>query len=251
MPEILRKKQRQLFGGVGGQGSHPGVGFAPGKQGRLPAHQGGEPAQGVHQPVAEHIRPGRCENPTIIRRRQVHGVFLFHGGGEPVLQSRQGRPGAFVQAHPAQAVQNPPLRRQQIQVAGSAHQLRHQLFLNRVAHFIGTGKGKFRHPLHRHLVHRRQAGSRKVLAQHHAEHGGLRRIFRGAGGEMEPGGGRVRGDQQLFPALPAPNQQQHRVPAGLENLFHPAAQAFLLHLRQNGGEKKRVKGHQSSPSIMA
>ena len=59
---VLVEEQRQLVGGgVHVQRINAGVRASGGKQRRLPAHQGGQTAQGIHQPVGQNVRPGGCE----------------------------------------------------------------------------------------------------------------------------------------------------------------------------------------------
>ena len=73
-----------------------------------------------------------------------------------------------------------------------------------------------------------------MLAQEHTEHGRLRRILRGGGGQMQPGGGGIGGEEQLLPALPAPQVQNQGVPAGLVDFVYPCAKTFLPHFLQHG-----------------
>ena len=55
--QVLSEKQRQFISyGVHIQRINSGIGGAGGEQGRLPAHQRGQAAQGVHQPVSQHVR---------------------------------------------------------------------------------------------------------------------------------------------------------------------------------------------------
>ena len=131
-------------------------------------------------------------------------IYLFHRFRLLVHEARQSGPlGAFVQADAAQAVDDPALRAQQVQIAGAAHQLSHQRFPDREAHLVGAVKEEGSRPLHGGLGDFRQLGTHEMLAQQHTEHGRLRRIFRGGGGQMEPGRGGIGGEEQLFPALPA------------------------------------------------
>ena len=60
---------------------------------------------------------------------------------------------------------------------------------------------------------------------------------------MEPGSGGVRREQQLLPALPAPQVQNQGVPAGLVDLVHPRPGTLAPHFFQHGSQKKRIKGH--------
>ena len=246
MAQMLRKEQCQLLRRLWNvQGSHPGVRVPCGKQRRLPADQGGKAPQRIHQPVTEYIRPGSYQEVNIIFLPKSQGVLLGYLFRLDIVQTRQRRPlGAFVQTDAPQAVQNPSVGSQQVEVAGAAHQLRHQPLLHREAHFVGAVEGEHGAALHLRLGDVRKPGAQKVLAQQHTEHGGLRRVFRGGGGQMQPGGGGVGHKQQLFPALLAAKMEDQGIPAGLMELVHPGPQTPGAHLLQNRGEKKSVKCHE-------
>ena len=244
---ILPEKVRQLPGGIlPVQSRNPGIDVTGGEQRRLPAYQGGQAAQGVHQPVRQHIRPGPVQNGGKVRAFQR--IFFGHRFRRDVFQPRQGGPpGCFIQTNPAQAVQNPPVGGQQVQVAGPAHQLRRQLLLNGVSHFVGAVKGEKRRPLHGKLGDFRQPGPQKVLSQQHTEHGRLRRVLRRGGREVEPGSSGIHRKKQLFPAVPAAQMQNQGVPAGLVDFVHPGPQAPFPNLRQYGGQKDSIKCHVPPP----
>ncbi len=189
MVQVLRKEQPQLFRRLGIQVLRPGVGAAGGIEGRLPADQGGKASQAVHKPVAEQVRPGHGQKPLIIR---LQGMLLGDGLRVLIVKPRQGGTAALVQADAPQAVDDPAVPIQQVQVAGPAHELRHQLLFHGVAHLVGAREGEVGAALHGQLLHPAEPGAGQMLAQEHAEHGRLLGIFRAGGGEMEPGRGRVR-----------------------------------------------------------
>ena len=226
---------------------HPGVDVPGGEQGGLPADQGGQAAQGIHQPLGKHIGPRGAENGAEILCCQIPGIPLLNGLGGLVVQSRQGGAAGLVQADPTQAVQDPAVGAKEVHIAGSAHQLHHQALLDGVAHLIRAVEGEFRGPLHGDLGDAVQPCPQKVLAQEHTEHGRLGGILRGGGGQVQPGGGGVGGDQQLFPPPLAAQQKDEGVPAGLKDLLHPGSIAPLPDLIQHGGQIKRVKGHGLPP----
>ena len=244
MAQVLLKEEVQLLPcPVRIQSADPGIRVSGGKQSRLPGDQGGQAAQRIHKPLGEDIRPLSGQQVNIIFLRHFRRVPLFNGTGVLVAQPRQGRAAALVQADAAQAVQDSALRPQQIHIAGPAHKLRHQLFLNGITHLIGAVEAEHRAALHGGLGNFRQAGAQKVLAQEHAEHGRLRRILRRGRRQVQPGGGGVGGNQQLFPALLAPQLENQRVPAGLVDFLHLGAIAALPDFSQHGGQVKRIKGH--------
>ena len=248
MVQMLPEEQVQLFRGVGPQVVGPGVQIPGGKNRRLPADQGGKAAQVVHEPVGELVRAACAEQKVKIRHIHGHGVQLCHGSGGLIQKARQGGTAALVQAHAAQTVENTPIGAQQIDVAGPAHQLADQFLLDRIAHLVGAVKGKGRAALHGGLLDGRKPGAGQVLAQEHAEHGRLRRIFRRGGGQMEPGRGGIRRQKELLPSLLGPQQQDHGIPRGLVDLFHPGERGLAAQLRQNRGEKISIKGHKAPPS---
>ena len=228
------EEQAQLVRrGIHVQRTDSGIRTSGSEQCRFPAHQRGQPAQGVHEPVGQNIRPWFGQKVSIILKSQ--GIFFSYRLRLLIIQSRQGgTAGAFVQPDAPQAVQNPPVGAKQIEVAGAAHQLGHQLFLHRKAHFIGAVEGKCGCPLHGRLGDFRQLCPQKMLTQEHTEHGRLRRVLRRGRGQVQPGGGGIGGEEQLLPAFPAPKMQNQGVPAGLVNFVHPGAQAFLPYFLQNG-----------------
>ena len=154
--------------------------------------------------------------------------------------------GGGVQAHPAEAVQDPAVGTQKVEIAGPAHQLRQEPLLDREAQLVGAVEDHFHRPLPGELAQVRQPGPQEVLAKEHTEHGGLFRIFQIGLGQVKTGRGGVRRDQELFPGLALQVENEH-VPGGLVELFHPAAQNFRADLRQDGGEVQSVKGHRAPP----
>ena len=246
-PEVRSGGQPEEFqelcpGGVR-PGGDPGIGGPQGVQRGLPADERGEASEGVHKPVTQQVRPGRAEDLFKIRLFQGQGVPLFHLRWLLVVEPRQGGAAGFVQAHPAQAVQDPAVGAQKVNVAGPAHEFHGQGFLDGVAHFVGAVKSEKGRPLHGNLGYGGEPGTQKVLAQEHTEHRGLRGILRGGGGQVEPGGRWVGGDQQLFPALLAAQQKDQGVPAGLVDLLYPGGGAFFPQLLQHAGKVAGIKGH--------
>ena len=153
----------------------------------------------------------------------------------------------FIQSHPPEAVHNAAPLIQQVDVGGSAHQLRHQNPTHLVAHFVGTQEGQPHQPLHGGLLHGQKPSPGQVLAQQHTEHGGLIRVFRVGGGEMEPGGRGIGGNQQPLPSPGAAQQQDDGVPGGLVNFLHSGVQDGVLQLLHHAGQKERVKCHKIPP----
>ena len=246
-PEVrggsLSEKFQELCSGGVRPGRDPGIGGSQSIEGGFPAHERGEPSKGVHKPVTQQVRPGRAEDLFKVRLFQGQGVLLFHLRWLLVVEPRQGGAAGFVQAYPAQAVQDPAVGAQKVNIAGPAHEFHGQGFLDGVAHFVGAVKGEKGRPLHGNLGHGGEPGTQKVLAQEHTEHRGLRGIFRGGGGQVEPGGRWVGGDQQLFPALLAAQQKDQGVPAGLVDLLYPGGGALFLQLLQHAGKVSGIKGH--------
>ena len=238
---VLVEEQRQLVGGgVHVQRINAGIRASGGKQRRLPAHQGGQSAQGIHQPVGQNVRPGGCEQVYITLRIPLRGVVqkvqLHNRLRRLIHETRQCRPfGAFVKADAPQTIQNPPLRGQQIQIAGASHQLGYQCFLHRKAHLVGAVEPERCCPLHGGLGDSRQLRSQKMLAQKHTEHGRLRRILRRSRRQVQPGGGGVGGEKQLFPPLLAAQMNNNGISGGLVDFLHPCADAPGADFLQHGG----------------
>ena len=177
-------------------------------------------------PIQARSSPGA--GPLLGILLQNHLRLLIHQPG-------QCRPlCALVQANAPQTVDDPPLRGQQIQITGSAHQLRHQPLLYRKTHLIRAVKGKGGRPLHGRLGNFRQLCAHEMLSQQHAEHRRLRRIFRGSRGQMQPGCRGIGRKQQLLPPLPAAQMEDQGIPAGLMDLIDPRPQTPLPNLLQNG-----------------
>lgn len=85
---------------------------------------------------------------------------------------------AHLKVDPAQAVQNPPVLRSQDQVRVAAHDLEDEVLLRGASHLVGAVEGEVQQPLHLRLLHPDQPPARQMLAQQHAEHRRLRRVFR-------------------------------------------------------------------------
>ena len=247
-PQVLPEEQVQLFPqSLGIRLIQPGIDIPGGKQRRLPAHQGAEAAVDIHQPLAEYIRAGGFQGQGEALCRFLPGVQLVHRLRALIVEPRQGRAGAFVQADAPQAVDDPPVGTQKIEIAGPAHQLGNQRLFHMVAHLVDAVKGEPGQPLHGGLLHRHQPSAQKVLAQQHTEHGGLSGIFRGTARQMEPGRGGIGGQQEPAPALFGFQVQQHRIPGGLVDLVDPGRIRGFPDLVQHRGEKIRVKCHKAPP----
>ena len=137
----------------------------------------------------------------------------------------------------ADAVQNAAVAVQQEEVGPVADGLQHQPALHPVAQLVQGLEAQSGHPLQGSLYNLQQPGPGHVLAQQHAEHGGLLRVLQGQGGQVEPGVGRVGRQQQAHIAHAlGPQGQHHLVPAGLVDLVHPgpgqAGIQFMNHARQ-------------------
>ena len=228
----------------------PPVRISQASQRRLPAHQGGQSPKGIQKPVRQPVRPGGFQKRQRLCLGEPLGVALPHRLRLLIIQPRQGLAlGRVIQSHPAQAVQNPPALVQEVDVGGPAHELRHQDPVHRISHFIGTLEGEPNQPLHRRLLHLGQATAGQVLAQEHAKHGWLVRIFRIGPREVEPGRRGVGSNEQPLPPGSAPQQEDESVPAGLVDLLHPRSQGLGPKLLQDSGQKICVKCHIAPPSL--
>ena len=128
---MLSEVSCQSLGGGGPvRPLQPPVGVPQAGQGRLPAHQGGQAAKGVQEPVGQPVGPGGLQKGQGLGLGAGPGGSAFPpGSGILIVQPRQGlAPGGVVQPHPAQAVQNPPGLIQEVDVGGPAHELGHQDF---------------------------------------------------------------------------------------------------------------------------
>ena len=238
----------QLLRGVGPQIVRPGIQVPGSEDGGLPADQGGKSAQIVHEPVGKLVRAGGAEQQVKIRHIHGPGIQLRHRPGALIVQTRKGGTIALIQTHPPQTVQDPSVGAEKIDVAGPAHQLADQALLDRVAHLVGAVEGEGRAALHGGLLDGTQPRAAEVLAQEHTEHGRLRGIFGGGGGQVEPGRGGIRRQQQLLPAFFGPQEQDHGVPGGLVDLLHPGTRSLTAQLTEHRGEKICVKCHKAPPS---
>ena len=101
---MLMEEQRQLVGGrVHVQRIDAGVRASGGVQRRLPAHQRGQAANGVHQPVGQNVRAGGREQVYITLHIPLRGVVqkvqLHDRLRRLIHETRQRRPlGTFVKA---------------------------------------------------------------------------------------------------------------------------------------------------------
>ena len=107
---MLSEVSCQSLGGGGPvRPLQPPVGVPQAGQGRLPAHQGGQAAKGVQEPVGQPVGPGGLQKGQGLGLGEALGAALFHWLRVLIVQPRQGLAlGGVVQPHPAQAVQNPP-----------------------------------------------------------------------------------------------------------------------------------------------
>ena len=147
---------------------------------QLPAHERRKAAEGIEQPAVQP--PGRT-----LRGKQRRQLLLRHReriplalrGRQMVIKSRQDLPLlAHLKVDPAQAVQNPPVLRSQDEVRVAAHDLEDEVLLRGASHLVGAVEGEVQQPLHLRLLHPDQPPARQMLAQQHAEHRRLRRVFR-------------------------------------------------------------------------
>ena len=102
----------------------------------------------------------------------------------------------------------------------------------------------------RRLRERDDARADKVLAQQHAEHRRLGRIFKARVRQMDAGVAGARGDQQAgVPLRGAQGEEQH-VPLGLLHLVDLRALERGAQLRRQGFDTDGVQRH-AQPSIAA
>ena len=120
-----------------------------------------------------------------------------------------GRWGGHFAVHLFQAAQNGAVSRKQDQVVPPACQLHHQGFFRQLSKIVIGGKPEEQHPLMLRLAHFQKPGGGEVLAQQHAEHGGLVRVLPGDLGEMGPGVAGAGGEEQLHIACGGPQGQDH------------------------------------------
>ena len=170
--------------------------------GQLPAEEGGQPAEGVQQPlVSLGLLWGGGQQALQFLVICCKEIFLIQAWREPVKHPRlEKAAGSGVASGAADTVQNAALPVQQKEIGFVADGLQNEAALHPVAQFIQRLKAQRGHPLQGGLDDIQQPGSGHVLAQQHTEHGGLLRILQGEGGEVEPGVGRVGGQQQAHVA---------------------------------------------------
>ena len=125
----------------------------------------------------------------------------------------------------------------------AAHGLQHQAALHPVPQLVQGLQPQVHHPLHGWLDQLQQAGAGQVLAQQHAEHGGLVRVLPGDLGEMGPGVAGAGGEEQLHIACGGPQGQDHLVPAWLIDLVDFCPGEGVLQFMDHSAQAQRVQRH--------
>ena len=218
---------------------------APAPVPKLPGDEGGHQIQ----------LPGEGFGPLFLGKgffRQGPGFLLCQGqqaaahrpGRHLVAQPGQDGPlGRHFAVHLFQAAQNGAVSRKQNQVVPPACQLHHQGFFRQLSEIVIGGKPEPQHPLMLRLAHFQKPGGGEVLAQQHAEHGGRIGVFGLFPGEIHPAPGAGAGNHQ-FPGPPMAAQGQNDLlPAGHEDLIHPAVRKLLLQLAAQAVDGDGVHGH--------
>ena len=111
-----------------------------------------------------------------------------------------------------------------------------------LAHLVRTLQGEIQNALRRRLGDGGNACAGQVLAQQHAEHGRLLRIFRAGLCKMDPGPVGAGGHQKPPGTLGRAEQQHQGVPLRLMD-FIDARAAGALKLLGDSAEKYGVKWH--------
>ena len=146
------EESEKLFRGIF-QSIHTDVNIAAHRQSRLPAYKHRKSAHLFHQPLRKQIRAGLGAKGFPVSKLHFGRIKLCNRLRALIVKTGQRRPlYCFVKADPPQAIQNPVIFIQQIQIAGSAHQFGNQPPLHRVTQLRNTGKGEFCHPFHRQLA---------------------------------------------------------------------------------------------------
>ena len=112
-----------------------------------------------------------------------------------------------------------------------------------VVNFVARFQLQDRHALKAGLAYVGQLGTRKMLAQEHAEHGRCHGVFLLHGGKAEA---RMIGagvDQQPPRALRTPHGQNDLVPLGLKNLFNACAKRVFSDLGKRTRQHSCIKSH--------
>ena len=178
---MLSEVSCQSLGGGGPvRPLQPPVGVPQAGQGRLPAHQGGQAAKGVQEPVGQPVGPGG------LQKGQGLGLGAGPGGsafplapgpdstapaGPGAWRSRPAPPGA---GSPESARPHPGGRCCVVRPMSSATRTRSTWSPNSPVHW----KARSDQPLHGGLLDAHQAAAGQVLAQEHTKHRGLVGIFR-------------------------------------------------------------------------
>ena len=213
----------------GAQPQHlPGqaLGSLVGPEGQFPGHQGGNPAEGVQQPLVLALSLGRLARHQLLQLLLPHGgeVQLARGHGVLVEEAGHHRAlGGDIPVHPAHAVGDAPRPVQHNEVGLAADALQHQGPLHPVPQLTEGLKAELQQPLHGGLANLQNAAAQKILAQQHTEHGGRLRVLPGHSGELGSGMGGVCRQQQLHISLPGAHVQHHLIPGGLIDLVHLSA----------------------------
>ena len=161
--------------------SDTSVSRSPVRQNASSRHTSGEKPPKVSSSQPSSRWGERCAASSARQLLLRHGerIPLALRGRQMVIKPRQDLPLlAHLKVDPAQAVQNPPVLRGQDEVRVAAHDLEDEVLLRGASHLVGAVEGEVQQPLHLRLLHPDQPPARQMLAQQHAEHRRLRRVFR-------------------------------------------------------------------------
>ena len=152
-------------------------------------------------------------------------------------------PGGHIPLHPADAVQDALLGVQEYQVGPAAHGLQHQGPGDPVPQLVDRLHADEDDPLQMGLLQGQDAPAGEVLAQEHAEHGGLGRVLPDLPGQVEAWPVGAGGEEELHVLPRPPDRQQDLLPAGLIDLVDLAAHQGLPQFFQYRRQADRVQCH--------
>ena len=228
------------------QGEEAGVRLPGGAEGQLPCDEGRDAEVAVQQEgVDPPLRIGGGQLFPEARLRLLRHRQTSHGGRRLIVEPRQHLPlRGHIRVHPAETVDDAALPVQQDQIGTAAHGFQHQRSPARPAEVVGDVDLQPHQPLQGRLGKSGNAAPHQMLAQQHAEHGGLRRVVPGQTRQLEAGS--VGSGAQQQPLIP-PQQQDDLVPHRLLDLVDPQARQLRPQLLRHRLHTDPVQWHGLTP----
>ena len=227
----------------------PGAGIAERAEAHLPAQQGRHAGEQTQQPLIKHPRSDRAgEQLRALLRRRVKQDRLVLPQRQAVKQARLHLARlAHGGIHAAHAVDDVPVGADEDDVRLAAKHFNNELLFDRRAELIAPVEIEQEHALEVRLGNTRDARADQMLAQKHAEHRRLGRIFKRAGREMHPRAAHAAVHEQLRVAALRAHGQQQQVALRLLHLVDARAGQALRQFLRQAVQKNCVHWHVTAP----